>query len=141
MDDLERIRRLLALYAQLLDSGRLEDWGELFAQDATFSFQGRTLRGRDEIVREIGGMQPGPERAVKHLLLPSVIDLRSDGTALAWTDMTVLATGPDRELRVATMGRYHDRLLRVDGRWRFRERVLVFAGDALPEGVAPVPSA
>ena len=140
MDDLERIRRVLALYAQLLDSGRLADWGDLFAEDATFSFHGRTLRGRDEIVREIGGMQPGADRPVKHLLLPSVIELRPDGTALAWTDMAVLATGPDGEPRIATMGRYHDRLLRVEGRWRFRERVLVFAGESLPEGIAPVPA-
>jgi uncharacterized protein (TIGR02246 family) len=140
MDDLERIRRLVALYAQLLDSGRLPDWGELFTRDASFTVYGRTHRGRDEIVRAIGELQPGPERPVKHLLLPPVIDLGPDGTALAWTDMTVFATGPDRAPSIATMGRYHDRLVRQDGTWRFRERVLVFAGEPVPEGVAPVPS-
>jgi hypothetical protein len=54
--------------------------------------------------------------------------------------MTVFATAPDRQTSIATMGRYHDRLLRVDGRWRFGERVLLFAGEPLPEGVAPVPA-
>ena len=83
MDDLERIRRLLALYAQLLDSGRLADWGELFTADATLTVYGRTYRGRAEIVREIGGMQPGPDRPVKHLLLPPVIDLAQGDAALA----------------------------------------------------------
>ena len=140
MDDFERIRRLLALYAQLLDSGRLVDWGELFTADATLTVYGRTYRGRAEIVREIGGMQPGPDRPVKHLLLPPVIDLAQGDAALAWTDMSVFATGPDRTMSIATMGRYHDRLLRVDGRWRFRERVLVFAGESLPAGVEPVPA-
>jgi SnoaL-like protein len=140
MDDFERIRRLLALYAQLLDSGRLADWGELFTADATLTVYGRTYRGRAEIVREIGGMQPGPDRPVKHLLLPPVIDLAQGDSALAWTDMSVFATGPDRAMSIATMGRYHDRLLRVDGRWRFRERVLVFAGEPLPAGVEPVPA-
>ena len=141
MDDFAQIRRLVALYAQLLDSGRLADWGELFTADATLTVHGRTYRGRAEIVREIGGMQPGPDRPVKHLLLPPVIDLAQGDDALAWTDMTVFATGPDRQVAIATMGRYHDRLLRVDGRWRFRERVLVFAGEPLPAGVAPVPGA
>jgi len=140
MDDLEQIRRLVALYGPLLDSGRLADWGELFTADATFSVYGRRYRGRAEIVREIGGMQPGTERAVKHLLLAPAIDLVGEDAALAWTDMTVLATGPDRVVSIATMGRYHDRLLRAEGRWRFRERVLVFAGEPLPEGVEPVPA-
>lgn len=140
MDDLEGIRRLVALYAQLLDSGRLFDWGDLFTRDASFGVYGRTHRGRDEIVRAIGALQPGPDRPVKHLLLPPVIDLGPEGTALAWTDMTVLATAADRAISIATMGRYHDRLVREGGRWRFRERVLVFAGEPLPEGVAPVPA-
>ena len=140
MDDFEPIRRLVALYAQLLDSGRLADWGELFTGEATLTVYGRTYRGRAEIVREIGGMQPGPDRPVKHLLLPPVIDLAQGDAAFAWTDMTVFATGPDRQVSIATIGRYHDRLLRVDGRWRFRERVLVFAGEPLPAGVAPVPA-
>jgi hypothetical protein len=140
MDDFERIRRLVALYAQLLDSGRLSEWGELFTADATFAVYGRTYRGRDEIVREIGGMQPGPGASVKHLLLAPVVDLGHDGEALAWTDVTVLAAASGRPASIATMGRYHDRLLREDGRWRFRERVLVLAGDPLPDGVAPLPA-
>lgn len=138
--ELERIRRLVALYGQLLDSGRLAEWGELFTRDAVFSVYGRTYRGRDEIVREIGGMQPPPDRPVKHLLLAPVVDLDGDATALAWTDMTVYATGADGRIGIATMGRYHDRLVREDDRWRFRERVLVFAGQPVPEGVAPGPS-
>jgi 3-phenylpropionate/cinnamic acid dioxygenase small subunit len=42
----EAIRRLIASYAQLLDSRRLEERGELFTPDATFEVRGRTLRGR-----------------------------------------------------------------------------------------------
>jgi hypothetical protein len=91
-------------------------------------------------VREIGAMQPPRDRPVKHLLLAPVVDLAGDGTALAWTDMTVYATGPERRIAIATMGCYHDRLVRDGARWRFRSRVLVFAGEPLPEGVAPAPA-
>ena len=58
MNDHEAIRRLIALYGQLLDSKRFAEWGELFTPDAVFQFWGRAIRGREEIVREIGGMQP-----------------------------------------------------------------------------------
>ena len=138
--DLEAVRRLVALYGPLLDSGRLAEWGELFTLDAVFSVYGRTYRGREEIVREIGGMQPPPDRPVKHLLLAPVVDFAGDGTALAWTDMTVYATGEDGRIAIATMGRYHDRLVRDGGLWRFRERSLVFAGQPVPDGVAPGPA-
>ena len=137
--DLEGIRRLVALYGPLLDAGRLDEWGELFTRDAVFSVYGRTYRGREEIVREIGGMQPPSGRPVKHLLLAPVVDFAGADAALAWTDMTVYATGEDRRISIATMGRYHDRLARDEGRWRFRERILVFAGEALPPGVLPGP--
>ena len=138
-EDLERIRRLVALYGPLLDSGRLAEWGERFTRDAVFSLYGRSYRGREEIVREIGRMQPPPERPVKHLLLAPVVDLAGDGTALAWTDMTVFATNAEGRIEIATMGRYHDRLVRERDLWRFRERVLVFAGEPLPPGAASVP--
>jgi hypothetical protein len=138
--DLEAVRRLVALYGPLLDSGRLAEWGELFTRDAVFSVYGRSYRGREEIVREIGAMQPPPERPVKHLLLAPVVDFAGDGKALAWTDMTVYATGEDGRTLIATMGRYHDRLAREDDLWRFRQRVLVFAGQPLPAGVAAGPA-
>jgi uncharacterized protein (TIGR02246 family) len=136
-DATEAIRRLIALYGQLLDSKRLDDWGELFTPDATFSVWGRTYRGRAQIVDEIGGMQP--EAPGKHVVLQPVIDLEEAGRARAWTDLTAFAT-TEQGIEIATIGRYHDRLVVQDGRWRFAERVLVMGGEDLPEGVAPSPA-
>jgi uncharacterized protein (TIGR02246 family) len=133
----EAIRRLIAVYAQLLDSGRLEEWGELFAEDATFEVWGKTLRGRREIVAAIGGMQP--ERPGKHVCLMPVIDLVAPDRALAWTDLSAFASSPDG-ISIATIGRYHDELVRQGGRWRFARRSVVMAGEPLPDGVAPSPA-
>ena len=36
----EAIRRLMAIYAQLLDSKRIAEWGQLFAEDAVFEAGG-----------------------------------------------------------------------------------------------------
>ncbi len=134
----EAIRRLIAIYGQLLDDKRLAPWGELFALDATFAVWGRVYVGRDEIVREIGGMQaPTPG---KHVVLQPVMDLLDDEHARAWTDLTALATMADGSIANATIGRYHDDLERgTDGRWRFARRVLVMGGEPLPVGVAASP--
>ena len=133
----EAIRRLIAVYAQLLDSGRLEEWGELFTSDATFEVWGKTLRGRGEIVAAIGGMQP--ELPGKHVSLVPVIDLVGTDRARAWTDLSALASSKDG-ISVATIGRYHDELVKQGGRWRFARRCVVMAGEKLPAGVAPSPA-
>jgi uncharacterized protein (TIGR02246 family) len=137
LEALEAIRRLLSIYAQLLDSGRIAEWGELFTSDALFQVWGNTYRGRGEIVAAIGGMQP--ELPGKHVCLTPVIDLLGPDRARAWTDLSAFASAKD-EIRIATIGRYHDELVSQDGRWRFARRVVVMAGEDLPPGVAPSPA-
>ena len=139
MDDYEAIRRLIAIYGQLLDSKRFDDWGRLFCEDAVFRVWGKVHEGRAAIQREIGGMQP--DAPGKHVVLAPVIDLDADRAhALVWTDLCALATGPDGIL-IATIGRYHDRLRKeADGRWLFAERVLVMGGEAVPADVADTPA-
>lgn len=137
----EGVRRTIALYAQLLDGGRLEAWGALFEENARFSVYGRTIEGRDAIVREIGGMQPPPDRPVKHVCLLPVVDLVDGGRARAWTDFSAFATGEDGAVTIATIGRYHDELIRAEARWRFAARTIVMSGEAIPAGVAEGPNA
>lgn len=133
----EAIRRLMAIYAQLLDSKRLEEWGQLFAPDAVFQVWGQVWRGREAIVAGIGGMQP--DLPGKHVILTPVVDLKGPDRALAWTDLSAFAT-TEEGISIATIGRYHDELVRQDGRWRFARRVVVMAREALPEGVEPSPA-
>ena len=136
MNEHEAIRRLIALYGQLLDSKRFAEWGELFTEDAVFQFWGRAIRGREEIVREIGGMQaPAPG---KHVVLQPVIDLDDAEHARAWTDLSAFAT-TKRGIEIATIGRYHDRLVKRDGRWRIAARALVMGGEEPPPGFDPSP--
>ena len=139
MDDHRAIQRLIALYAQLLDSGRLQDWGGLFAEEAEFRVSGSTFLGRSEIVREIGGMQP--DTPVKHVALPPVIDLLDAAHARSWSDLCALSTAGGT-IQPATIGRYHDELVKdpEDGRWRFARRVLVMGGEAVPDDVEPTPA-
>ncbi len=139
MNDLEAIRRLLAIYGQLLDSKRIEEWGELFSEDAVFRVWGQTYRGRDEIKREIGGMQP--DTPAKHIVLQPVIDLDGEDRARAWTDLCAAST-QDGEIRLATIGRYYDQLARDSkrDRWQIVRRVLVLGDEEVPADVDPSPA-
>lgn len=133
----EAIRRLMAIYAQLLDSKRIEEWGQLFAEDAVFEVWGQSYRGRAAIEAGIGGMQP--EFPGKHVILTPVVDLKGADRALAWTDLSAFSSSKDG-ISIATIGRYHDELVKQNGRWRIARRVVVMAGETLPPGVAPSPA-
>jgi len=141
-ESLEAIRRLMAIYAQLLDSKRITEWAELFSEDAVFQVWGQTWRGRKAIADGIGGMQP--DSPGKHIILTPVIDLQGPDRALVWTDLSAFSSATDAKgkqtISIATIGRYHDELVRQGGRWRFARRVVVMAGEATPEGVAPSPA-
>lgn len=134
------IQRLIAVYAQLLDCGRLADWGQLFTEAARFRVYGRTYESRTTLLAEIGGMQPPPDRPGKHICLVPVIDLAGDDRALAWTDFLAAATNESGKINVATIGRYHDELVRDGKRWRFASRTIVMAGEPLPDDVVPSPA-
>ena len=143
MSDHQAIRRLTALYSQLLDDGRYDEWADLFTDDAVFCVWGNVYAGRSAIRDAIAGMQP--EMPGKHVAFATVIDVDGDGDrALAWTDFVALAdVGPGqwgRSYSVATAARYYDVLTRGEKGWRFARRAIRMAGEALPEGAAESPA-
>lgn len=138
MSDLDEIRRVIALYSQLVDDKRFDEWGELFTTDAVFEARGNRIVGRSSIVGTIGPMMA--PAVTKHLAGAPVIDLLDDDRARAWTDLATFVRG-EGGVSVATIGRYYDELRREDGRWRLSARVLVMTGDPVPHDCAPGPAA
>lgn len=136
LSDEAKIRRLIMLYGFLLDDRRLEEWADLFTEDATC--MGHT--GRQAIVWAIAEMQSSLGN--KHIACSSLIDLSGD-SALAWTDgFGLVDSGPGahgaRTYDFFPL-RYYDRLVRDRGRWRFARRDLRLPGHPLPDGAAEVP--
>lgn len=124
----ESIRRTLALYCQLCDEGRFDEWAELYVDDAELHVMGTTHRGRTAIRAFIEKGQP-PERRGKHVCANPVIDLdESATTAWAVTDYVFVARGA-QGLTITSAGRYHDRLVLDGDRWRFARREIVFMGE------------
>jgi uncharacterized protein (TIGR02246 family) len=126
MDDLDAIRRTIALYCQLCDDGRFEEWGDLYTEDARFCVLGKVYEGREEIRGFIERAQPAGARG-KHVAANPVIDVEGD-EAVARTDYVFLSRNGG-SLALTSAGRYHDRLVRRGGRWLFSERRIVFLGD------------
>jgi len=130
MNDVPSVRKLLALYCQLLDDRRYEEWSQLFADDAIWSLGGHDHRGpagtkafMDQLLRD------RPQRRTKHLNTNILIEL--DGSkGRVTSDYAMLAREPeDAPWRPVAFGRYEDRVVRrADGsRWQFAERRLVQA--------------
>jgi uncharacterized protein (TIGR02246 family) len=125
MSDEEDIRRLLASYSQLVDEGDYEGWAALFTVDGTFKpGSGEPALGRQAILALMtGSSHRAGGRRTKHLCFNSLIEVKG-GEATAVSDYLVFArTSADEPWTARTSGRHHDRLVKVDRRWLFAERV------------------
>jgi len=130
MTQVAQVRRLLALYCQLLDDRRYEEWSQLFAEDGSWELGGHSYRGPSQTRAFMDRLlAERPERRTKHLCTNALIEL-DDAQGRVTSDYVMLAREPqDAPWTVASMGRYLDRVVqRVDGAgWQFAERRLTVA--------------
>lgn len=153
MSDLEEIRRVIVLYGSLLDDGRFDEWGQLYAEDAEWiavpginrpnngSSEPVTIRGRENIVaqnrRLVESSRQGGKACSLHFSGQPIIDVKGVG-ANAWWDFILMRI--EQSAMVAShAGRYYARLEKQDGRWRFSQRVSIHQGGAVLPGLAPIP--
>lgn len=132
------IQRLLTLYGHLIDDLRMQEWGELFCRDATWTFGPYHFVGRDSIVAGVGAMEPKRAGAVRHLTLAPILDFE-DHDVYSWADAIALVVGLQTS-QIVAVGRYHDILREVDGRWRFFRRIFIPSGEPVPPGTRPSPA-
>ena len=135
--DDNQIRRIIALYGQLLDDRRFDEWADLFLSDAIVM----GYAGRDAFLKGIAGIQP--PTPTKHIACSTIIDLAVD-SAYAWTDAIALVDiggGPNGSQSYAQFPlRYYDEFVRADGRWRIARRDSVLPGAPLPSGARRTPA-
>jgi hypothetical protein len=124
--DYVEIQNLIHTYPLLLDSGRLEELGELF-KDAVVIIQGvddpivRDAAKITNMFREFLQLYDGKPRT-RHQMANVII--RADGEHAAQTScsVTVFQQTADLPLQPIITGDYHDRFEKVNGAWRFSER-------------------
>ena len=122
LEDIEAIRQLVARYSHLIDSLDIESWLDLWTDDGVFAVGGDRTEGRDAL-RTLGeGSRPIYEVSpMRHVVTNVLVDVDGDdATSSSYLQIVVAGQPPT----ISMTGRYHDRLRRVDGRWRFVERAL-----------------
>lgn len=129
--DTHAIEALIVTYAERVDLGDFAGVGELFAH-ATY----RAANGDDVSVAEgaaavtaqftaLVRVHPDGTPRTKHVTTNVVVDLDPDGdVATSRCYFTVFQQTDALPLQPIIAGRYHDRFVRVDGVWRFADRLI-----------------
>jgi hypothetical protein len=127
-DDAEAIRHLIFRYAELLDEGDLDGVASLF-EHSTYRSPGRpgALRGSEQIRRVYDPViiydngTPG----TKHVITNVSVVCDGSPVASSRSYFTVMQAVPGLPLQPIICGRYHDEFEKVDGDWRFTDRMII----------------
>lgn len=139
LKDRNAIQELLFEYYSHLGSDEPHEFSSYFTEDAVFEINGLVLSGREEIQGLYDGMDEDiegeeadvpPEEMETHLTLLNNPVVKVDGdTATArmiWTG-TLNVTAFDKPA-LYDQGREYDKLVKRDGKWLFRKRVVIADG-------------
>ncbi|HUK32852.1 MAG TPA: nuclear transport factor 2 family protein [Vicinamibacterales bacterium] len=128
LQDTEDIRNVLIRYGRLLDARDLEGYANLFARDGEWS--GGFGDGKGGPVGILAFMKaqinPSPSAqppASYHVMSNFLIDVHGD-TATAWSRWTFMSVDRDNKAVVSQGGHYDDTLVRENGEWKFKRRVV-----------------
>ncbi|MBX6388632.1 MAG: nuclear transport factor 2 family protein [Frankia sp.] len=132
VDDIA-IRNLLARVARMSDTGTVDEYVELFTDDAVLAVTGApTRQGSAQMragtlaLREAGATGPGS--GTMHVLGTSEIAVDGDKAA-AHTPFTFYRT-VDGAAVLAGAGRYYDELVRTTSGWRLHHRRIAIGAGA-----------
>ncbi|PPR58668.1 MAG: Salicylate 5-hydroxylase, small oxygenase component [Alphaproteobacteria bacterium MarineAlpha4_Bin2] len=144
------IEDLYAEYADVLDTEELERWPKLFVADAFYDVIPRENYERDmplAIMRcESRAMMQDRVRAIRETLmfeprflrhLISSIRITANGSDEfdVTANYAVLETLSDEMTKVLNAGRYVDKLVREDGKLRFKQKRCVYDSSVVPNSL------
>jgi len=111
------VRQLYGRYADAVWRKDGAAFGECFTDDAVWKIAGRTMNGREEIVRGfLASLEPS-ERVMMWLGIP-VIEV-GDGTATGRVQVTELIKRKNGTSQ-RTLAYYYERFVETGGRWRIK---------------------
>jgi 3-phenylpropionate/cinnamic acid dioxygenase small subunit len=126
-DAARAIENLLYIYAERMDAGDFSGVAALFYGATYGPAGGPMLSGCAEleaVFRSMVQLHDGSP-ATKHVTTNVIVEVDDNGrAATARSYFTVLQALADLPLQVIVAGRYHDRFVRDESRWRFAERVV-----------------
>lgn len=135
------VEELLHAYVQCIDDNELEAWPDFFVDDCVYKIIPREnadqglpvaviycdskgmLHDRIVALRQANIYAP---HFYRHLVSNTRILGEENGEIRAQTNYLVLQTLLDGETRIYNAGKYLDRIVRVDGQLRFKEKLCIF---------------
>jgi hypothetical protein len=126
--DEQAIVRTMHRYCRALDSGLLDEWFDVFTDDAVFDTvlpDGEVwahLTTRDEFRAFLTAYPRRPAVAPKHVMVDPIVELEGPEATVESAFLFLLQT-PGQPPQISAWGRYRDRFRKVDGCWRICERV------------------
>lgn len=129
--DRHDIENLLYTYAERIDLGDLEGVADLFTHGMIRAAGAEgAIKGRDAVLALYQGStriyEDNGTPHTKHVTTNVIIEVADDRSeASARSYFSVFQSLPDFPLQAIIAGRYHDRFERVEGHWRFSERVMM----------------
>ncbi len=128
LEDKQEIHALLMDYGRTLDARDFAGFERLFARDAEYgSARSEPVKGPANIRAYLEGQlkknaAPQPGRDF-HLFYNETIDVKGDH-ATALSKGAFYVRGEGNKLETSALVNYHDDLVREDGRWKFKRRIL-----------------
>ena len=129
VSDEREILNLLHRYCELQDAADFVGVAELFRHSGYRVQDGDEHFGYDEVyalkTKHDKVYDDGTLRT-KHITHNTILAIDDDGaTATTRSVFTVYQATPELPLQCVIVGRYHDSFERVDGQWRFSDRLII----------------
>ncbi|PRF65888.1 anthranilate 1,2-dioxygenase [Burkholderia multivorans] len=137
----QAVTELNALYAELIDDDRLEEWPDLFVSDCTYTVIARENHERNlslaavfcdsrgMLVDRIVSLRKAniyPVHSYRHILGPTRIVSSNGSLVSAQTSYAVLMTRTDGHTTIYNSGKYIDEIVFGDERPFFKSKLAVF---------------
>jgi hypothetical protein len=127
-DDWLAITRMIVRYGRLADQRRSGDMADLFTADGRMlMFRPRAdepaeaPEGRGQLIAAFDALAAFV--VTSHVLSPSDVEIEGDSATAHTSCMSHhISEAPEGRIRFTLADRYEDTLVRIEGRWLFRER-------------------
>lgn len=117
--------KLIKRFAVLNDEGAYEQMVQMFAPEGTFarpSTPDELIQGRENI---LAAFKSRPARTSRHFISNILVDLTdaNNASALSYVLLFTAESGSKESAPPYLVGRFKDRLIRIDDQWLFLERL------------------
>ncbi len=135
------IRELCERYVDAVNRRDAADWGATWAADAVWDLGRGPVCGRENIIATWEAAMAGFPHVIMWVHSGVVESVDGDQASARWYHQEVLDIKDGS--RMVGMGVYRDKLVRIDGEWRFSERrydLLYFGAPDLSGNFSPYPT-